>query len=210
MTAAVAWLAPLAALVGLGVAAFLGTWVLKQDPGNEKMQEISQAIQEGAMAFLKREWRVLIIFAAFVFAALSFKGVLTGASFITGGFLSALAGYIGMYVATRANSRTAQAATEGIHKALNVAFRSGLTMGLTVASFGVLGMGLWTIFLVINGATPQPEIVNGFAMGASSIALFARVGGGIFTKAADVGADLVGKVEAGRSPQPRRHRRQRR
>ncbi|MDO8916115.1 MAG: sodium-translocating pyrophosphatase [Coriobacteriia bacterium] len=203
MTAAVAWLAPLAALVGLGVAAFLGTWVLKQDPGNEKMQEISQAIQEGAMAFLKREWRVLIIFAAFVFAALSFsggsliKGVLTGASFITGGFLSALAGYIGMYVATRANSRTAQAATEGIHKALNVAFRSGLTMGLTVASFGVLGMGLWTIFLVINGSTPQPEIVNGFAMGASSIALFARVGGGIFTKAADVGADLVGKVEAG-------------
>jgi K(+)-stimulated pyrophosphate-energized sodium pump len=203
MTAAVAWLAPLAALVGLGVAAFLGTWVLKQDPGNEKMQEISQAIQEGAMAFLKREWRVLTIFAAFVFAALSFsggsliKGVLTGASFITGGFLSALAGYIGMYVATRANSRTAQAATEGIHKALNVAFRSGLTMGLTVASFGVLGMGLWTIFLVINGSTPQPEIVNGFAMGASSIALFARVGGGIFTKAADVGADLVGKVEAG-------------
>jgi K(+)-stimulated pyrophosphate-energized sodium pump len=203
MTAAVAWLAPLAALVGLGVAAFLGTWVLKQDPGNEKMQEISQAIQEGAMAFLKREWRVLIIFAAFVFAALSFsggsliKGVLTGASFLTGGFLSALAGYIGMYVATRANSRTAQAATEGIHKALNVAFRSGLTMGLTVASFGVLGMGLWTIFLVINGSTPQPEIVNGFAMGASSIALFARVGGGIFTKAADVGADLVGKVEAG-------------
>ena len=155
------------------------------------------------MAFLKREWRVLIIFAAFVFAALSFsggsliKGVLTGAAFLTGGLLSAMAGYIGMYVATRANSRTAQAATEGIHKALNVAFRSGLTMGLTVASFGVLGLGLWTIFLVINGATPQPEIVNGFAMGASSIALFARVGGGIFTKAADVGADLVGKVEAG-------------
>jgi K(+)-stimulated pyrophosphate-energized sodium pump len=203
MSAAVAWLAPLAAMIGLGVAAFLGTWVLKQDPGNEKMQEISKAIQEGAMAFLKREWRVLIIFAAFVFAALSFsggsllKGVLTGASFLTGGLLSATAGFIGMYVATRANSRTAQAATEGIHKALNVAFRSGLTMGLTVASFGVLGMGLWTIFLVIYGDVPQPEIVNGFAMGASSIALFARVGGGIFTKAADVGADLVGKVEAG-------------
>jgi K(+)-stimulated pyrophosphate-energized sodium pump len=198
-----AWLAPLAAVVGLGVAAYLGSWVLKQDPGTEKMQEISKAIQEGAMAFLKAEWRVLIIFAIGVFAALSFsggtliKGVLTGAAFVTGGLLSAAAGYIGMYVATRANSRTAQAATTGIAKALNVAFRSGLTMGLTVASFGVLGLGLWTIFLVLMGDAPQPEIVNGFAMGASSIALFARVGGGIYTKAADVGADLVGKVEAG-------------
>ncbi len=197
-----AWLAPIAALVGLGVAAYLGNWVLKQDPGSEKMQEISKAIQEGAMAFLKAEWRVLIIFAAGVFVALSFsggsilKGALTGAAFITGGLLSAAAGFIGMYVATRANTRTAQAATSGIAKALNVAFRSGLTMGLTVASFGVLGLGLWTIFLVL-GAKPEPEIVNGFAMGASSIALFARVGGGIYTKAADVGADLVGKVEAG-------------
>ena len=197
-----AWLAPLAALVGLGVAAYLGNWVLKQDPGTEKMQEISLAIQEGAMAFLKAEWRVLIIFAAGVFIALSFsggslvKGLLTGTAFVTGGLLSAAAGYIGMYVATRANTRTAQAATTGIAKALNVAFRSGLTMGLTVASFGVLGLGLWTIFLVLGG-DPQPEIVNGFAMGASSIALFARVGGGIYTKAADVGADLVGKVEAG-------------
>jgi len=203
MSSAIAWLAPVAALIGLGVAAFLGTWVLKQDPGNEKMQEISKATQEGAMAFLKAEWRVLIIFAIGVFVALSFsggsllKGVMTGAAFVTGGFLSALAGYIGMYVSTRANTRTAQAATHGIAKALNVAFRSGLTMGLTVASFGVLGLGLWTIFLVIMGAKPEPEVVNGFAMGASSIALFARVGGGIYTKAADVGADLVGKVEAG-------------
>ena len=198
-----AWLAPLAAVIGLGVAAYLGSWVLKQDPGTEKMQEISLAIQEGAMAFLKAEWKVLIIFAIGVFAALSFsggsliKGVLTGTAFVTGGLLSAAAGYIGMYVATRANTRTAQAATTGIAKALNVAFRSGLTMGLTVASFGVLGLGLWTIFLVLGGDVPQPEIVNGFAMGASSIALFARVGGGIYTKAADVGADLVGKVEAG-------------
>jgi len=198
-----AWLAPLSAVIGLGVAAYLGSWVLKQDPGTEKMQEISKAIQEGAMAFLKAEWRVLIIFAAGVFVALSFsggsiiKGVLTGVAFVTGGLLSAAAGFIGMYVATRANTRTAQAATSGIAKALNVAFRSGLTMGLTVASFGVFGLGLWTIFLVLMGSEPQPEIVNGFAMGASSIALFARVGGGIYTKAADVGADLVGKVEAG-------------
>ena len=203
MSDAVAWLAPLCAVVGLGVAAFLGRWVLKQDPGTEKMQEISQATQEGAMAFLKAEWRVLIIFAIPVFIALTLagetlaKGAMTGAAFVTGGLLSATAGFIGMYVSTRANTRTAQAATHGIAGALNVAFRSGLTMGLTVASFGVLGLGLWTIFLVIMGDTPQPEVVNGFAMGASSIALFARVGGGIYTKAADVGADLVGKVEAG-------------
>ncbi|MGB4592720.1 MAG: sodium-translocating pyrophosphatase [Coriobacteriia bacterium] len=202
MSASIAWLAPLAALVGLGVAAYLGSWVLKQDPGNEKMQEISKATQEGAMAFLKAEWRVLIIFAIGVFAVLSFsggslvKGVLTATAFATGGLLSATAGFIGMYVSTRANTRTAQAATKGIAGALNVAFRSGLTMGLTVASFGVLGLGLWVIFMIL-GRTPEPEIVNGFAMGASSIALFARVGGGIYTKAADVGADLVGKVEAG-------------
>jgi len=199
----IAWLAPVAAVIGLAVAAYLGTWVLKQDPGNEKMQEISKATQEGAMAFLKAEWRVLIIFAIGVFVVLSFsggsliKGVLTATAFVTGGLLSAAAGFIGMYVSTRANTRTAQAATHGVAGALKVAFRSGLTMGLTVASFGVLGLGLWTIFLVVLGDTPQPEVVNGFAMGASSIALFARVGGGIFTKAADVGADLVGKVEAG-------------
>ncbi|PKQ15083.1 MAG: sodium-translocating pyrophosphatase [Actinobacteria bacterium HGW-Actinobacteria-7] len=203
MTGAVAWLAPLSAVLGLGVAAFLGTWVLKQDPGNEKMQEISKATQEGAMAFLKAEWRVLIIFAIGVFAVLSFsggsliKGVLTATAFLTGGLLSATAGFIGMYVSTRANTRTAQAATKGIAGALNVAFRSGLTMGLTVASFGVFGLGLWVIFFILGAGKPEPEIVNGFAMGASSIALFARVGGGIYTKAADVGADLVGKVEAG-------------
>ncbi len=203
MNEAVAWLAPLAAIVGLAVAAYLGRWVLKQDPGNAEMQEISKATQEGAMAFLRAEWRVLIIFAIGVFVALSVsggslqKGAMTGLAFVTGGLLSATAGYVGMYVSTRANTRTAQAATKGIAPALNVAFRSGLTMGLTVASFGVLGLGLWTIFLVINKQPPQQEIVNGFAMGASSIALFARVGGGIYTKAADVGADLVGKVEAG-------------
>jgi len=198
----IAWLAPAAAVVGLAVAAYLGTWVLKQDPGNEKMQEISKATQEGAMAFLKAEWRVLIIFAIGVFAVLTFsggslmKGFLTACAFTTGGLLSAAAGYIGMYVSTRANTRTAQAATTGVAAALQVAFRSGLTMGLTVASFGVFGLGIWVIFMIL-GTTPEPEVVNGFAMGASSIALFARVGGGIYTKAADVGADLVGKVEAG-------------
>ncbi len=196
----IAWFAPIAAVIGVAVAAYLGSWVLKQDPGNEKMQEISKATQEGAMAFLLREYRVLVIFAAVVFLILGFAvNWLTGIAFLTGGILSAAAGFFGMYIATRANSRTAQAATVGIAKALNVAFRSGLMMGLTVASFGLGGLSLWAIFLLVTGENPaaNAEIVNGFAMGASSIALFARVGGGIYTKAADVGADLVGKVEAG-------------
>lgn len=196
----IAWLAPAAAILGTIMAAYLGTWVLKQDPGTERMQEISKAVQEGALAFLLREYRVLIIFAGAVAVVLGVAlNWLTAVAFITGGILSAAAGFIGMHVATRANARTAQAATTGVAKALSVAFRSGLTMGLTVASFGLLGLSLWTIILIITGEDPiaSSEIVNGFAMGASSIALFARVGGGIYTKAADVGADLVGKVEAG-------------
>lgn len=194
----IAWFAPVAAVIGVAVAAYLASWVLKQDPGTERMQEISKATQEGAMAFLLREYRVLVVFAAIVFVLLGLSvSWLTGVAFLTGGLLSACAGFVGMYVATRANARTAQAATKGIAPALSVAFRSGLTMGLTVASFGLGGLSLWAIFLLITGEKPQPEVVNGFAMGASSIALFARVGGGIYTKAADVGADLVGKVEAG-------------
>ena len=196
----IAWLAPAAAVVGTIMAAYLGSWVLKQDPGTERMQEISKAVQEGALAFLLREYRVLIIFAIVVAAVLAVAvNPLTAVAFLTGGILSAAAGFFGMHVATRANARTAQAATEGVAKALNVAFRSGLTMGLTVASFGLGGLSLWAITLIVTGSDPlaSAEIVNGFAMGASSIALFARVGGGIYTKAADVGADLVGKVEAG-------------
>jgi K(+)-stimulated pyrophosphate-energized sodium pump len=196
----IAWLAPAAAILGTIMAAYLGTWVLKQDPGTERMQEISKAVQEGALAFLLREYRVLIIFAAVVSVVLGLAvNWLTAVAFLTGGFLSAAAGFIGMHVATRANARTAQAATKGVAKALNVAFRSGLTMGLTVASFGLLGLSFWAIIFIVTGEDPiaSSEIVNGFAMGASSIALFARVGGGIYTKAADVGADLVGKVEAG-------------
>ena len=195
----IAWMAPAASVLGVAVAVYLAAWVLKQDPGTEKMQEISRATQEGALAFLLREYRVLVIFALIVAAiivAVPAMPWLTAVAFLTGAFLSAAAGYFGMYVATRANSRTAQAATKGVAGALQVAFRSGLTMGLTVASFGLGGLSLWAIFLLL-GEKPQPEIVNGFAMGASSIALFARVGGGIYTKAADVGADLVGKVEAG-------------
>jgi len=196
----IAWVAPAAALLGMVVAVYLASWVLKQDPGTEKMQEISKATQEGALAFLMREYRVLIVFAIVVAVAIVVVPAMppmTAVAFLTGAILSAAAGYFGMFVATRANARTAQAATKGVHDALNVAFRSGLTMGLTVASFGLGGVSLWIIFLILSGDNPQPEVVNGFAMGASSIALFARVGGGIYTKAADVGADLVGKVEAG-------------
>ncbi|MDP2233185.1 MAG: sodium-translocating pyrophosphatase, partial [Actinomycetota bacterium] len=187
------------AVLGVVVAIYLATWVLKQDPGTEQMQEISKAVQVGALAFLLREYRVLVIFAAVVAVIIVIVPAMppmTAVAFLTGALLSAAAGYFGMYVATRANTRTAQAATKGIAGALQVAFRSGLTMGLTVASFGLGGLSLWAIFLLL-GEKPQPEVVNGFAMGASSIALFARVGGGIYTKAADVGADLVGKVEAG-------------
>ncbi len=196
----IAWLAPAAAVIGFGVALYLARWVLKQDPGSERMQEISKATQEGALAFLMREYRVLVVFALVVAVVLGMAVTwLTAVAFLSGAVLSAAAGYIGMYIATRANSRTAQAATEGVHKALTIAFRSGLTMGLTVASFGLGGLSLWAISMFIMGVNPveNAEIVNGFAMGASSIALFARVGGGIYTKAADVGADLVGKVEAG-------------
>jgi K(+)-stimulated pyrophosphate-energized sodium pump len=196
----IAWLAPVAAVIGFGTALYLASWVLRQDPGTERMQEISKATQEGALAFLLREYRVLIVFALAVAAVLAVAvKPLTAVAFLTGALLSGSAGYIGMYVATRANTRTAQAATVGIAPALKVAFRSGLTMGLTVASFGLGGLSLWAITLLIMGENPvaNAEIVNGFAMGASSIALFARVGGGIYTKAADVGADLVGKVEAG-------------
>ncbi|MDR3136720.1 MAG: sodium-translocating pyrophosphatase [Coriobacteriales bacterium] len=193
-----ALLAPIASVVGLCVAAYLAFWVLKQDAGNTRMQHLSGLIQEGARAFLFAEYRSLIIFALLVAVLLGVViSPLTAASFLTGGALSVVAGYIGMYVATRANARTTQAASVGIAGALRVAYRSGLTMGLVVASLGLLGLSLWAIFFLVFARHPEPEIVDGFVMGASSIALFARVGGGIYTKAADVGADLVGKVEAG-------------
>ena len=204
MTATVAWIAPICALIGMCVALYLGTWVLKQDPGPDKMNSISIKIQQGAKAFLMSEYKLLIIFmvvvAIIMAVALSW---ITALAFITGGILSAAAGYVGMHVATRANTRTAHAAEESVAKALTVSFRSGLTMGLCVASFALMGLSLWLIFLVfgnidlIDVAHTNVGMVEGFATGASSVALFARVGGGIYTKAADVGADLVGKVEAG-------------
>ncbi|NPD30348.1 sodium-translocating pyrophosphatase [Eggerthellaceae bacterium zg-1084] len=204
MTTSVAWLAPICALIGMAVAGYLGSWVLKQDPGPEKMNSISIKIQKGAKAFLVSEYKMLAVFVAVVAVVMAFAlSPWTAAAFITGGVLSACAGYAGMHVATRANTRTAHAATESVARALNVSFKSGLTMGLCVASFALFGLSLWLILLVfgnINMVDVMHEhvgMVEGFATGASAVALFARVGGGIYTKAADVGADLVGKVEAG-------------
>lgn len=211
MTTAIAWMAPICAVIGILVAFYLGSWVVKQDPGNDKMNGISIKIQQGAQAFLMSEYKRLAIFiivVAIVMAvALSW---VTALAFITGGILSAAAGYVGMYVATRANTRTAYAAESSVARALKVSFRSGLTMGLCVASFALLGLSLWLVLLVFSSITgvdvtggvmslahEHIGMVEGFATGASAVALFARVGGGIYTKAADVGADLVGKVEAG-------------
>jgi K(+)-stimulated pyrophosphate-energized sodium pump len=195
----------------LGVIALLFTfwrsaWISKQDPGTERMKRIAASISEGAMAFLRSEYKVLGVFVAVVAVLLFVSGQsdsashpLIAVSFIFGAFCSALAGYIGMRVATKANVRTTHAARTSLGRGLEVAFAGGSVMGLGVVGLGVLGLGLlflfysnmeWEINRVIN-------VLTGFSFGASSIALFARVGGGIYTKAADVGADLVGKVEAG-------------
>ena len=163
----------------------------KQNASGTERCEIAAAIHEGAMAFLRREYRTLV-FCHFVFVALSiFVNLPTAICFLLGAFSSALTGYIGMNVATRANVRTANAARSGQNQALGIAFAGGTVMGMSVVGLGLLGLGV--LYIIYK----DPDIVNGFALGASSIALFARVGGGIYTKAADVGADLVGKVEAG-------------
>ena len=205
MTTQVAWMAPVCALIGICMAAYLGSWVLKQDPGPDKMNNISIKIQQGAKAFLMSEYKLLVVFMIVVAIIMGvFLSPITALAFVTGGVMSAAAGYVGMHVATRANTRTAHAAEESVAKALNISFKSGLTMGLCVASFALLGLSLWLILLVfgvdiVDMVLMHEHIgmVEGFATGASAVALFARVGGGIYTKAADVGADLVGKVEAG-------------
>ncbi|NMB41980.1 MAG: sodium-translocating pyrophosphatase [Firmicutes bacterium] len=184
--------APLAGIIGIIFAIFLWGRVSRIFPGTKQMQEIAQAIHEGAMAFLKREYQTLAIFAVVLFFVLGFFiSWETAICFIVGAVFSATAGYAGMKIATIANVRTANSARRGLNEALNVAFSSGSVMGMLVAGIGLLGLG--ALYLIFR----EPNIVNGYALGASSIALFARVGGGIYTKAADVGADLVGKVEAG-------------
>jgi len=189
-------IAPIVGACALVVALILAKWITKQPTGNKRMTEISGFIHEGAMAFLKREYRTMIIVVVVLALILGF-GInwVTAALYVFGAAFSVLAGYFGMQVATRGNVRTAAAAQDGgMNKALKVAFRSGAVMGLCVVGLGILGVGL--SFLVLDAETAR-SCLTGFGLGASSMALFGRVGGGIYTKAADVGADLVGKVEAG-------------
>ena len=185
---------PVLAVVALLFAAYLASKVNKQAPGHDRMKEIAGSISEGARAFLMAEYKILIVFVAVVFILIG-VGIgnwVTAVCFIFGAGFSTIAGYIGMTVATKANVRTANAAKEsGMNKALSIAFSGGAVMGMCVAGLGVLGVSV--IYLL----TKNVDVLTGFSLGASSIALFARVGGGIYTKAADVGADLVGKVEAG-------------
>ena len=187
------YLAPIMAVVALAFAAYKTAYVSKQDAGTERMKEISGFINEGAKAFLFAEYRILAIFIAVLFLVIGlFIGWTTALCFVCGAIFSILAGYVGMNVATKANVRTANAAKEsGMNKALSIAFSGGSVMGMCVVGLGLLGASV--LYLIIR----DTSVLFGFSLGASSIALFARVGGGIYTKAADVGADLVGKVEAG-------------
>jgi len=208
------YLVPVMGLIGLLYTFIKFNWVSKQDAGNERMKEISTYIAEGAMAFLKAEWKILTYFAVIVALLLGFMGSRSESShwsiaiaFLIGAFFSALAGFIGMKAATKANVRTTHAARTSLAKALKVSFTGGSVMGMGVAGLAVLGLGgvfivLLHLFAPDSISTSHDvgraiEILTGFSLGAESIALFARVGGGIYTKAADVGADLVGKVEAG-------------
>lgn len=211
------YLIPLLGVIGILVMISKSIWVAKQDAGDAKMTELAGYIADGAMAFLKAEWKVLSIFVVFAAALLAYSGTIhevngkeihsswiISIAFIIGAVFSALAGYIGMRAATKANVRTTQAARTSLKQALKVSFTGGTVMGLGVAGLAVLGLGgLFIAFLSIfadlgeNTVKTAIEVLTGFSLGAESIALFARVGGGIYTKAADVGADLVGKVEAG-------------
>ena len=214
------YIIPALGLVALVYRTVLASWVTKQDAGDAKMSGIAAHIAEGAMAFLKAEYRILGIYVVVAGAGLGIlsqvpkvaahSSILIVAGFVVGCFFSALAGFLGMKIATKANVRTTQAAKTSLAKALNVSFRGGAVMGLGVAGLAVFGLS--SLFIAFfqqfmggnfatgggyDGMTRVLEVLAGFSLGAESIALFARVGGGIYTKAADVGADLVGKVEAG-------------
>ena len=210
------YMVPLLGIIGLIVMAIKSSWVTKQETGDENMVELAGHIAKGAMAFLKAEWKILGYFVVIAAIILGWSGTLVetsspviAISFVIGAVLSAFAGYMGMNIATKANIRTTQAAKTSLKKALSVSFTGGSVMGLGVAGLAVLGMGslfivFYNMFVLstggdVNGKAMETalEVLAGFSLGAESIALFARVGGGIYTKAADVGADLVGKVEAG-------------
>lgn len=180
-------------IISICVVAFLAKDILKKDAGNDRMKEISGYIEEGAMAFLKKEYSYLAVFIVVVaLAILLFLSYKTAIAFVVGAVFSIAAGYVGMRIAVKANVRTAEAAKSGIKGALEIAFSGGSVMGLGVVGLGLIGLSFFSLVYDLNA-----EYITGFGLGASSIALFARVGGGIYTKAADVGADLVGKVEAG-------------
>ena len=199
------YLIPLSGVVALIFVFIKNSWVSKKPVGNPKMEKIAKHISDGAMAFLKAEYKILSVFVVCTAALLAYKGInegsswLVAVSFIVGAFCSGLAGFIGMKVATKANVRTTNAAQESLGKALEIAFSGGSVMGMGVVGLGVIGLG--SLFIIYEQLFPDIntviQVISGFSLGASSIALFARVGGGIYTKAADVGADLVGKVEAG-------------
>ncbi len=199
------WYALLSSILALGFAAYLAFYVLTKDEGTPKMKEIANAIREGASAYLKRQYSVIAVFFAVMFLLMLFlasKGFMSYSMpflFLLGGFLSAMAGYVGMSIATRANVRTANAARKSLNSALKVAFSSGAVMGLTVVGLALFAITLSFAYLtnLYHDLGLATQALIAFGMGASSVALFARVGGGIYTKAADVGADLVGKVEAG-------------
>ncbi|MEO1516092.1 MAG: sodium-translocating pyrophosphatase [Bacteroidota bacterium] len=211
MSQTIIYLLPVFAIVALLFTMWRNSWVSKQEVGTERMARIAQNISDGAMAFLKAEYRVLAIFVLVVGALLAWSGsrsedssVLVAFSFVLGAVCSALAGFIGMRIATKANVRTTNAARDGLGKALEIAFAGGSVMGMGVVGLGVLGLsGLFILYSNMFGLDTADNVIRvinvitGFSFGASSIALFARVGGGIYTKAADVGADLVGKVESG-------------
>ena len=189
-------------LLGVGYALYLYRWIQRQDAGSARMKEIAAYIQEGSDTFLRQEYRILVVFVAILFVIIAVVlNIQTAIAYVLGSSFSTLAGYVGMQAATKANVRTAQGASvKGMGKALQIAFRGGTIMGLSVVSLGLLGLLiLYVPFTLLLDVDPVTSIqyLTGFALGASSIALFARVGGGIYTKAADVGADLVGKIEAG-------------
>jgi len=199
---AVPYFAIATAIAGLALAAYFARSVLGQDPGTDVMQEIAQAIREGAMAFLRREYRWVAVFvalmAALIAAVLDYGRPWGAIAYVAGAVSSAIAGFVGMRIATAANVRTANAARTGPHLALPIAFRGGAVMGFTVAGLGLAGISAaYLLFVKVLNIDDAFQVVATFGLGASSIALFARIGGGIYTKAADVGADLVGKVEAG-------------
>ena len=203
------FLAPLGAIVALAFAYYFYTNMMKEDEGNDTMKEIAQAIREGAMAYLQAQWRTvgrvfIGLFVLFVILALlDAQEWLVAIAFLTAGFFSGVAGYIGMRTATNASARTAWAANKSLNDGLRVAFRGGAVMGMSVVGFALLDMSIWFLllkFVIFPEADAIPKITTimlSAAVGASTMALFGRVGGGIYTKAADVGADLVGKVEAG-------------